>query len=87
VEIPHKGNIYYKKEKLWYSSGSLDCLKGVECNTRSLGRHNVEVGKCSTWPNHGIKLMCYLLLFVCDSLCFYSLDNCSKFNTHLVKSN
>jgi hypothetical protein len=26
-------------------------------------------------------------LFLCDSLYFYSLYNCSKFNTHLVKSN
>jgi hypothetical protein len=24
----------------------LDRLKGVECNPRPLGRHNVEVGKC-----------------------------------------
>jgi hypothetical protein len=24
----------------------LDHLKGVECNPRLLGRHNVEVGKC-----------------------------------------
>jgi hypothetical protein len=62
-------------------------LERVECNPRPLGRHNVEVDKCSTWPNHGIKLLCHLLLFVCDSLCFYTLDNCSKFNTHLVKSN
>jgi hypothetical protein len=46
--------------KLWYSSGSLDQLKGVECNARPLGRHNVEVGKCYTWPNHGIKSPCLL---------------------------
>jgi hypothetical protein len=32
----------------WYSSWSLDHLKGVECNPRPLGRHNVEVGKCYT---------------------------------------
>jgi hypothetical protein len=75
------------RKKPWYSSGSLDRLKGVECNPRPLGRHNVEVGRCSTWLNHGIKSLCHLLLFVCDSLCFYSLDNCSKFNTHTVKSN
>jgi hypothetical protein len=24
----------------------LDHLKGVECNPRPLGRHNMEVGKC-----------------------------------------
>jgi hypothetical protein len=34
------------KEKPWYSSWSSDHLKGVECNPRPLGRHNVEVGKC-----------------------------------------
>jgi hypothetical protein len=42
---------------LWYSSGSLDHLKGVECNPRPLGRHNVEVGECLTWPNHRIKIV------------------------------
>jgi hypothetical protein len=36
VEIPHKGNICYKEEKLWYSSGSLYRLKGVECNPREM---------------------------------------------------
>jgi hypothetical protein len=40
----------------WYSSWPLDHLKGVECNPRPLGRHNMEVGKFCTWPNHGIKL-------------------------------
>ena len=34
------------EETPWYSSWSLDHLKGVECNPRPLGRHNVEVGKC-----------------------------------------
>jgi hypothetical protein len=42
---------------MWYLSGSLDRLKGVECNPRPLGRHNVEVGKYSTWPNHEIKII------------------------------
>jgi hypothetical protein len=55
VEIPHKGTSAIRK-KTWYSSGSLDRLKGVECNPCPLGRHNIEVGKCSTWPNHGIKI-------------------------------
>jgi hypothetical protein len=54
VEIPHKQKTTMRK-KPWYSSGSLDHLKGVESNPRPLGRHNVEVGKCYTWPNHGIK--------------------------------
>jgi hypothetical protein len=47
---------------MWYSSGSLDHLKGDECNPRLLGRDNVEVGKCSTWPNHGIKSLCLLVV-------------------------
>jgi hypothetical protein len=29
----------------------------------------------------------YVVIHVRFSLCFYSLDNFSKFNTHLVKSN
>jgi hypothetical protein len=46
VEIPRKREKEISKEKLWYSSWSLDHLKGVECKPRPLGRHNVEVGKC-----------------------------------------
>jgi hypothetical protein len=42
VEIPRKWDIVKGKEILWYSSGSLDHLKGVECNPHPLGRHNVE---------------------------------------------
>jgi hypothetical protein len=55
----------------------------------SIGTLQRGVGKYSTWPNHGIKSMCHLSLFLCDSLYFHSLHlhNCSKFNTHLVKSN
>jgi hypothetical protein len=34
---------YIKQSKTpWYSSGSLDRLRGVDCNPRPLGRHNVE---------------------------------------------
>jgi hypothetical protein len=46
VEIPRKREEYSKYKRQWYSSRSLDHLKGVECNPRPLGRHNVEVGKC-----------------------------------------
>jgi hypothetical protein len=46
VEIPRKREEYSKDKRPWYSSRSLDYLKGVECNPRPLGRHNVEVGKC-----------------------------------------
>jgi hypothetical protein len=42
VEIPRKRDIVKGRETSWYSSGSLDHLKGVECNLRPLGRHNVE---------------------------------------------
>jgi hypothetical protein len=48
------------RKKSWYSSESLDHLKGVEYNPRPLGRHNMEVGKCYTWPNHRIKSLCLL---------------------------
>ena len=55
-----------KKGKPWYSSWSSDHLKGVECNPRPLGRHNVEVGKCYNWPNHGIKHRVSCVAFLCD---------------------
>jgi hypothetical protein len=42
VEIPRKREIVNESKTPWYSSGSLDRLKGVECNPRPLGRHNVE---------------------------------------------
>jgi hypothetical protein len=32
VEIPRKWDIVKERKTLWYSSGSLDHLKGVECN-------------------------------------------------------
>jgi hypothetical protein len=44
----------------------LDHLKGVECNPRPLGRHNVEVGKCYTWPNHEINHCVSCVVFLCD---------------------
>ena len=45
VEIPRKRDIVKERKTLWYSSGSLDQLKGVECNPHPLGHHNVQVGK------------------------------------------
>jgi hypothetical protein len=42
VEIPRKRDIVKGKEIPWYSSGSLDHLRGVDCNPRPLGHHNVE---------------------------------------------
>jgi hypothetical protein len=38
----------------------LDRLKGVECNPRPLGRHNVEVGKCylaKPWDKNRVSLV------------------------------
>jgi hypothetical protein len=35
-------------------------LKGVECNPRPLGRHNVEVGKCylaEPWDKNRVSLV------------------------------
>jgi hypothetical protein len=51
----------YKEEKSWYSSWSLDHLKGVECNPRPLGCHNVEVGKCYLVEPRD-KIVCLLRL-------------------------
>jgi hypothetical protein len=42
VEIPHERDIVKGRETPWHSSGSLDHLRGVDCNPRPLGRHNVE---------------------------------------------
>jgi hypothetical protein len=42
VEIPRKRDIERQSKTPWYSSWSLDCLRGVDCNPRPLGRHNVE---------------------------------------------
>jgi hypothetical protein len=42
VEIPRKRDIEKKSITPWYSSWSLDHLRGVDCNPRPSGRHNVE---------------------------------------------
>jgi hypothetical protein len=42
VEIPRKRDIVKQSKTPLYSSGSLDRLRGVDCNPRPLGRHNVE---------------------------------------------
>jgi hypothetical protein len=47
----------------------LDHLKGVECNPRPLGRHNMEVGKCYTWPNHGITRVSLVIAFLGLPVC------------------
>jgi hypothetical protein len=46
----------------------LDHLKGVECNPRPLGRHNVEVGKfhlAEPRDKNRVSLVIALSLFVC----------------------
>jgi hypothetical protein len=62
VEIPRKRKKREKEKKSWYSSWSLDHLKGVECNPRPLGRHNVKVGKCYLAEPRD-KIACLLWLF------------------------
>ena len=42
VEIPRKWDKDKQSKTPWYSSGSLDRLRGVDCNPRPLVRHNVE---------------------------------------------
>ena len=64
MEIPRKRDIVKERKTPWYSSGSLDHLKGVECNPRPLGHHNVEVDKCYTWPNHGITRVSLVIAFL-----------------------
>jgi hypothetical protein len=64
----------------------LDHLKGVECNPRPLGRHNVEVGKCYLAEPRD-KNRVSLVLFFCD--CFDSQELASKLlsrtNTLIIK--
>jgi hypothetical protein len=61
VEIPHKWE-KISKERPWYSSWSSDHLKGVECNPRPLGRHNMEVGKCYLAESRDKNRMSLVLL-------------------------
>jgi hypothetical protein len=42
VEISRKRDIVKQSKTPLYSSGSLDHLRGVDCNPCPLGRHNVE---------------------------------------------
>jgi hypothetical protein len=60
-----------QKEKQWYSSRSLDHLKGVECNPSPLGHHNVEVGKCYLAKprdkNHVSLVLLFCDCFICKS--------------------
>jgi hypothetical protein len=42
VEIPRKRDIVKQAKHRGFSSGSLDRLRGVDCNPCPLGRHNVE---------------------------------------------
>jgi hypothetical protein len=54
----------------------LDHLKGVECNPRPLGRHNVEVGKCYLAEPRD-KIACLLCAFLFDYLCSQELTSSS----------
>jgi hypothetical protein len=54
----------------------------------SVGVPQCGVGKYSTWPNHRIKIIVSLVLILLRfSPHSLHLHNCSKFNTHIVKSN
>jgi hypothetical protein len=47
----------------------LDHLKGVECNPRPLGRHNVEVGKyylAEPRDKNRVSLVCFLFDCLCS---------------------
>jgi hypothetical protein len=61
MEIPHKGKHLLRKKTVVFKwiIGSLE--RG---RVQPLGCHNMEVGKCSTWPNHGIKIVVSFVLFV-----------------------
>jgi hypothetical protein len=82
VEIPRKREEYSKNKRPWYSSWSLDHLKGVECNPRPLGRHNMKVGKCYTWLNHEIKQRVSCATFLCDCFVRKSSPHSNLINSH-----
>jgi hypothetical protein len=85
VEIPRKrGNTLRKIS--WYSSWSSDHLKGVECNPRPLGRHNVEVGKCYLAEPRD-KIVCLLWLLSLWLFCPQELASqlLSRTNTYITK--
>jgi hypothetical protein len=47
----------------------LDHLKGVECNPRPLGRHNVEVGKyylAEPRDKNSVSLVCFTFDYLCS---------------------
>jgi hypothetical protein len=47
----------------------LDHLKGVECNPRPLGRHNMEVGKyylAEPWDKNRVSLVCFTFDYLCS---------------------
>jgi hypothetical protein len=86
VEISYKGDKLEIKRTVVFK-WIIRSLERGSVQPSSVGKQQCGLGKCSTWPNHEIKIACQLSLFFCDCFYFYSLYNCSKFNTHLVKSN
>jgi hypothetical protein len=47
-------------------------LKGVECNPRPLGRHNVEVGKCylaEPWDKNRVSRVLLLVIILFARAC------------------
>jgi hypothetical protein len=57
-----------KRKRPLYSSWSSDHLKGVECNPRPFGCHNVEVGKCYLAEPRDKNRVSLVLLF-CVIVC------------------
>jgi hypothetical protein len=85
MEIPRKREETLNK-RLWYSSWSLDHLKGVEFNPRPLGRHNMEVGKCYLAEPRD-KIACLLWLLSLWLFCPQELASqlLSRTNTSITK--
>jgi hypothetical protein len=71
------------KEKPWYSSWSSDHLKGVECNPRPLGRHNVEVGKfylAEPWDKIHVSCVAFFVIVVFTRTRFKLLSRTNTYN-------
>jgi hypothetical protein len=65
VEIPRKREENYKEKYRGIQVDHWITWKGLSA-TLVHWRHNVEVGKCYTWPNHGINHSVSCVVFLCD---------------------
>jgi hypothetical protein len=81
VKIPANGRRTLNKKTVVFKL-IIGSLERVECNLHPLGRHNVEVGKCYTWLNHGIKHRFSCATFLYDCFVRKNLLHSNLINSH-----